>query len=33
MPTLIAAPTVIQSAGNKSKRIAEYGGRIDTGDE
>jgi hypothetical protein len=33
MPTSIAAPTVIQSADNKSKRISEYAGCVDTGDE
>jgi hypothetical protein len=33
MPTLIAAPTVIESAGNESKRIAELAGRVGTGDE
>ena len=30
MPTLIAAPTVIQSAGNKPKRIEEYIGRVNS---
>lgn len=31
MPTLIASPTVIQSAGNKPKRIDEYVGRVNSG--
>jgi mannose-6-phosphate isomerase-like protein (cupin superfamily) len=31
MPTLIAAPTVIQAAGNKPKRIEEYAGRVNSG--
>ncbi len=31
MPTLIAAPTVIASAGNKPKRIEEYAGRVNSG--
>jgi mannose-6-phosphate isomerase-like protein (cupin superfamily) len=31
MPTLIPAPTVIQAAGNKPKRIEEYAGRVNTG--
>jgi mannose-6-phosphate isomerase-like protein (cupin superfamily) len=31
MPRLIAAPTVIQAAGNKPKRIEEYAGRVNTG--
>jgi mannose-6-phosphate isomerase-like protein (cupin superfamily) len=30
MPTLIANPTVIQSAGNKPKRIEEFVGRVNT---
>jgi hypothetical protein len=30
MPTLIPAPTIIQAAGNKPKRIEEYAGRITT---
>jgi hypothetical protein len=33
MPTLIAAPTVLESAGDQSKRLAEYAGRVETGDE
>lgn len=28
MPTLIDAPAVIESAGNKPKRIEEYAGRV-----
>lgn len=31
MPTLIAAPTRIQSAGNKPKLIDEYVGRVNSG--
>ena len=31
MPTLIAAPTVIQAAGNKPKQIEEYAGRVNSG--
>lgn len=31
MPILIASPTVIQSAGNKPKRIEEYVGRVNSG--
>jgi mannose-6-phosphate isomerase-like protein (cupin superfamily) len=31
MPRLIAAPTVIQSAGNKPKRIEEFAGRVNSG--
>jgi mannose-6-phosphate isomerase-like protein (cupin superfamily) len=30
MPTLIAAPTRIQAAGNKPKRIDEYVGRVNS---
>lgn len=30
MPSLIPAPTIIQAAGNKPKRIEEYAGRITT---
>jgi ethanolamine utilization protein EutQ len=30
MPTLIAKPTVIQSAGNKPKLIEEYVGRVNS---
>ena len=32
MPKLIEEPTVIQSAGNKPKRLEEYVGRVNTGD-
>lgn len=31
MPTLIAHPTVIKSAGNKPKKIEEFAGRVNTG--
>jgi mannose-6-phosphate isomerase-like protein (cupin superfamily) len=31
MPKLIAAPTVIQAAGNKPKRIEEFAGRVNSG--
>jgi mannose-6-phosphate isomerase-like protein (cupin superfamily) len=31
MPTLIAHPTVIKSAGNKPKKIEEFAGRINSG--
>jgi quercetin dioxygenase-like cupin family protein len=31
MPRLIAAPSVIQAAGNKPKRIEEYAGRVNSG--
>jgi quercetin dioxygenase-like cupin family protein len=31
MPRLIQQPTVIQSAGNKPKRIEEYAGRVNSG--
>ncbi len=30
MPTLIPAPTVIQAAGNKPKRIEEFVGQVNT---
>jgi quercetin dioxygenase-like cupin family protein len=30
MPTLIANPTVIRSAGNKPKKIEEFAGRVNT---
>ena len=33
MPELIQAPTIIQAAGNKPKRIEEYAGRVNTGHE
>lgn len=32
MPVLVAAPTVVAAAGNKPKRIEEYVGRVNTGD-
>lgn len=31
MPTLIPAPSVIQAAGNKPKRIEEFAGRVNSG--
>jgi mannose-6-phosphate isomerase-like protein (cupin superfamily) len=31
MPRMIEAPTVIQAAGNKPKRIEEYAGRVNSG--
>jgi mannose-6-phosphate isomerase-like protein (cupin superfamily) len=31
MPKLIAAPAVVEAAGNKPKRIEEYAGRVATG--
>lgn len=31
MPQLIKGPTVIQSAGNKPKRIEEFAGRVNSG--
>lgn len=31
MPRLIERPSVIQSAGNKPKRIEEYAGRVNSG--
>jgi mannose-6-phosphate isomerase-like protein (cupin superfamily) len=31
MPRLIAAPTVIQAAGNKPKRIEEFAGKVNSG--
>lgn len=31
MPTLIPGPAVIQSAGNKPKRIEEFAGRVNSG--
>lgn len=31
MPTLIEAPSVIEAAGNKPKRIEEYAGRVNSG--
>ena len=33
MPTLIPAPSVIEAAGNKPKRIEEYVGRVNSGTE
>jgi len=33
MPRLIAAPTIIQAAGNKPKRIEEFAGRVNSGHE
>ena len=32
MPTLIPAPTIVQAAGSKPKRIEEYAGRVNSGD-
>lgn len=32
MPTLIEKPTVIEAAGNKPKRIEEYVGRVNSGE-
>ena len=32
MPKLIEAPTVIEAAGNKPKRIEEFAGRVNSGD-
>jgi mannose-6-phosphate isomerase-like protein (cupin superfamily) len=31
MPTLISAPSIIEAAGSKPKRIEEYAGRVNTG--
>lgn len=31
MPRLIAAPTIIEAAGNKPKRIEEFVGRVNSG--
>lgn len=31
MPHLIQAPTIVEAAGNKPKRIEEYAGRVNTG--
>ncbi len=31
MPTLIAAPAVVEAAGNKPKRIEEFVGRVNSG--
>jgi mannose-6-phosphate isomerase-like protein (cupin superfamily) len=33
MPQLIKAPTIIEAAGNKPKRIEEYAGRVNSGHE
>lgn len=33
MPTLIEFPSIIESAGNKPKRIEEYVGRVNSGTE
>lgn len=33
MPKLIAAPTIIQAAGNKPKEIQEYFGRVNSEDQ
>ena len=33
MPTLIPAPSVIQSAGTKPKQIREFAGRVNSGHE
>lgn len=33
MPTLIEAPTVVAAAGNKPKRIEEFVGRVNSGDD
>lgn len=33
MPTLIPQPSIIQPAGNKPKKIAEYIGRVNSGTE
>ena len=30
MPTLITAPTIVEAAGNKPKRIEEYVGRVNS---
>lgn len=32
MPRLVEAPTLIEAAGNKPKRIEEYVGRVNSGD-
>ncbi len=31
MPRLIAAPSIVQAAGTRPKRIEEYAGRVNTG--
>ena len=33
MPRLIESPTTVEAAGNKPKRINEYIGRVNSGDE
>jgi quercetin dioxygenase-like cupin family protein len=33
MPRLIAAPTVVRAAGTKPKRIEEFAGRVNSGDD
>ncbi|MEM8997924.1 MAG: cupin domain-containing protein [Acidobacteriota bacterium] len=33
MPTHLSAPTIIEAAGNKPKRIEEYIGRVNSGTE
>lgn len=33
MPTMIPGPSVIEAAGNKPKRIEEYVGRVNSGEE
>ncbi len=33
MPTLIERPTIVAAAGNKPKRIEEFVGRVNTGDD
>lgn len=33
MPRLIPKPTIIESAGNKPKRIEEFVGRVNSGDD
>lgn len=33
MPELIEAPTIVAAAGNKPKRIEEFVGRVNSGDE
>ncbi len=33
MPELVAAPSIIEAAGTRPKRIEEYAGRVNTGHE
>jgi len=33
MPRLIAAPTIVRAAGTKPKRIEEFAGRVNSGDD